>query len=280
MKPPAQHPESYVVLPQGPHKQTVIILHGLGSNGRDFGTALLETALPDGTTLRDALPNAKFVFPTALFRRSTMAKRVRLTQWFDIANLEEPSRRADLQVEGLVETTTFIHNLLQSEMDVVGPANVALGGLSQGCAAALVALLLWPGRDVQAAFGMSGWLPFQDLLVATDQPESEDPTDSVFETAEEEPMSPPERAITELREMLDWKPNQDTAAKIPSTPIFLGHGAEDPKIAIRHGEDAAKALSSLGIQVEWHSYDGLGHWYSAEELADLLRFLRERGFHD
>lgn len=35
-----------------------------------------------------------------------------------------------------------------------------LGGLSQGCAAALVATLLWEGGRLGALVGMCGWLPY------------------------------------------------------------------------------------------------------------------------
>ncbi len=40
----------------------------------------------------------------------------------------------------------MLHRLLEREVREVGGRNVVLGGLSQGCAAALVAGLLWRGE--------------------------------------------------------------------------------------------------------------------------------------
>lgn len=48
----------------------------------------------------------------------------------------------------------------------MGAENVILGGLSQGCAAALVATLLWNGEPLAAVFGMCGWLPYRAHMQA------------------------------------------------------------------------------------------------------------------
>ncbi|KAK0727463.1 Alpha/Beta hydrolase protein [Lasiosphaeria miniovina] len=49
---------------------------------------------------------------------------------------------------------------------VGGAQNVVLVGLSQGCVASLVALLLWDGEPLAAAVGMCGWLPFVSHLLS------------------------------------------------------------------------------------------------------------------
>ncbi|KAJ5950037.1 Phospholipase/carboxylesterase/thioesterase [Penicillium verhagenii] len=61
-------------------------------------------------------------------------------------------------------------------------------------------------------------------------------------------------------------------------PIFIGHGAEDPKVSVRLGEKMTQVLSKgLGLDVTWKSYEGLGHWYRAEdEIQDILQFLKTR----
>lgn len=60
----------------------------------------------------------------------------------------------------------FLHALLRAEIaEVPGDArNVVLGGLGQGCAASLVAMLLWEGPPLGAVVGMCGWLPFVGRL--------------------------------------------------------------------------------------------------------------------
>jgi phospholipase/carboxylesterase len=57
------------------------------------------------------------------------------------------------------------------------------------------------------------------------------------------------------------------------TPIFLAHGQRDPVIAIDRAAASRDALKALGYGVEWHAYP-MEHSVSAEEVADLRRFLR------
>ena len=35
-------------------------------------------------------------------------------------------------------------------------------------------------------------------------------------------------------------------------------------------------LTKIGMDVTWKEYEGLGHWYSAEMIEDIIEFLRER----
>ena len=59
------------------------------------------------------------------------------------------------------------------------------------------------------------------------------------------------------------------------TPVLLCHGEEDEKIKLDLGEKAAHTLSSLGMQISWKIYPGLGHWYKIpDEIDDILEFLR------
>jgi phospholipase/carboxylesterase len=57
------------------------------------------------------------------------------------------------------------------------------------------------------------------------------------------------------------------------TPIFLAHGQRDPVIALARATASRDALKALGYGVEWHEY-AMEHSVSAEEVADLQRFLR------
>ncbi len=64
-----------------------------------------------------------------------------LTQWFDIASLDDPSHRSDTQLQGLEESAREILDLISQESREIPPKNIILGGLSQGCATALICLL-------------------------------------------------------------------------------------------------------------------------------------------
>ncbi|CAG8895270.1 unnamed protein product [Penicillium egyptiacum] len=62
------------------------------------------------------------------------------------------------------------------------------------------------------------------------------------------------------------------------TPVFLGHGLEDPKVSAGLGKKMYRMLSDgLGMDVAWKEYHGLGHWYRVEdEIEDILSFLQDR----
>lgn len=158
-------PEPLVVQPAGAHTHSIILLHGRGSNAERFGIELLAARSSANKTLAEHFPSARFIFPTAKKRRSTVLKRVPINQWFDNFSLEDPSQRQHLQYDGLKETSEFVTKLVVQEADVVGLQRVIIGGLSQGCAAALHILLNLEGQVAMAGFvGMSGWLPFREML--------------------------------------------------------------------------------------------------------------------
>ena len=59
----------------------------------------------------------------------------------------------------------LIHDLLRREIETVGAENVFLGGLGQGCAAGLIALMMRKGREPLGGFvGMCEWLPLARLF--------------------------------------------------------------------------------------------------------------------
>ncbi|KAL2135757.1 hypothetical protein VTI74DRAFT_7127 [Chaetomium olivicolor] len=310
------YPPPLIIAPRVlPHKQTFILLHGRGSWADKFGPVLLDTPIsippptgddapgeqpPTAQTLATAFPHARFVFPTAARRRATIYRRAHTHQWFDNWVLEPPhaADREELQVPGLRETTTYLHGLLLAEIAAVpgGAANVVLGGLSQGCAAALVALLLWEGPLLAAAIGMCGWLPFAARLAeeaggarAGNSEEMEEGAveeDDIFDRGEngdwrkvikeEDPMA---RAMRWLRAELGL-PECDARVSSPGTafqqtPVFLGHGVEDDRVNVILGRNATACLETLGVgTICWKEYEGLSHWYSGEMLQDLVGFVR------
>ena len=90
-------------------------------------------------------------------------------------------KREEMQSKGLKETSTYIHCLIEEATAKVGAKNVILGGLSQGCAAALITMLTWTGEPIGAVFGMCGWLPFaRSLEEIAIQKRDEDIEDDIF----------------------------------------------------------------------------------------------------
>ncbi|KAL8963774.1 MAG: hypothetical protein Q9183_004970 [Haloplaca sp. 2 TL-2023] len=273
------YPECLIIPPVQEHKQTFILLHGRGSNATTFGPPFLDTKISETQTLRSSFPHAKFILPTASKRRAQIYHRSVINQWFDNWSLETPNERTYLQIEGLRESSAYIHLLLQSATEEVGAENVVLGGLSQGCATTLVAVLTWNGEPIRAAFGMCGWLPFrkqmEDILITNDG-NPDDGMEDVFETyggAEEYDADVAFHAVGFLREELGMD-NGGKDLVFRKIPLFLAHGAEDHRVPVELGREAVSCLKRLDIHVEWCEYDELGHWYSGAMLRDLVSTLK------
>ena len=73
------------------------------------------------------------MFPSAQERYSTVFQE-ELDEWFDIYSLSDPSKREDLQREGLHDSVEFIRGLVDRECTLVDPGRVIVLGLSQGSA--------------------------------------------------------------------------------------------------------------------------------------------------
>lgn len=286
-------PTPLVVEPaQLPHKQTFVLLHGRGSTGDKFGPVLLETPLAShAQTLRTAFPHARFVFPTAARRRATVYRRAYTHQWFNNWKLDPPATdREDLQTDGLRETTAFLHRLLRAEISLVpgGAKNVVFGGLSQGCAASLVATLLWEGDKLAAWVGMCGWLPFAERLMeqqiepsqGTDDDDDDlDPFGSnQDDEGEQELTTPAARAVGWLREELDLPASSsDQRPPLLEMPLFWSHGAQDDRVSILLGRRGWECVRGMGGRLTTAEYEDLGHWYSPDMLSELTRFLQAQG---
>lgn len=257
------YPKPLIVEPlRLPHKHTFILLHGRGSNGEKFGLVLLETPIASS--------------PSS-------------SQWFNNWKLDPPATdREELQAPGLRETTEYLHTLLHEEIALVpgGARNIVFGGLSQGCAASLTAMLLWEGEKLGAVVGVCGWLPFaerileqvnggegDDGLEDESDPFSRDDEGEGGETA----SSPAARAVGWLREELGvpCTASLSTPFTFQKIPFFLGHGVQDDRVSVILGRRASECLSSVDSRICWKEYDPLGHWYSGEMLQDMVRFVHK-----
>ncbi|KAF2276158.1 alpha/beta-hydrolase [Westerdykella ornata] len=292
--------------PPQTHKTTLIILHGRRSTAQKFAEPLLTHPVSPVSTVtsstsselsdsskafRDYFPHTKFVFPTAPLRRAVVFKRSLTHQWFDNWSLTQPELKQHLQIPGLRETSAYLHDLLRKEIEVVGAKNVVLMGLSQGCAASLIATLLWDGEAFGAAVGMCGYLPFRKGMAeaAEDARDgAEDPFEGSGDDEREDMLERDgedaeggetnfERAVEWLREELQASSEGGDDANKPlsmqSIPVFMGHGTEDEKVPCETGRLAAEFLSGIGVNVQWNEYEELGHWYSENMLRDVVTFL-------
>jgi predicted esterase len=248
------------------------------------------TEPPSPRSFHDHFPNTRFVFPTAPLRRAVVFKRSLTHQWFDNWSHIEPDNKQHLQIPGLRETSAFLHNLLREESEIIGPKNVVLMGLSQGCAASLVATLLWEGEVFGGVVGMCGYLPFRkDMCGVIEEDVRDEENDTLLgDVDDEEDMferddqgsgggSKFEKAVEWLREELQIHERKDENAEAPpmqSIPVFMGHGTQDEKVPFQNGKLAAEFLKGIDVHVEWREYEGLGHCYSDDMLRDVVQFLK------
>lgn len=309
MPPPKPYPAPLVIPPldNDQHTHTIILLHGRGSNGERFGHVFIESGIAK------RLPTTKFIFPTARKRRSTVLKRIPINQWFDNYSLEDPNTRAELQLDGLQESSEFLRRLIDEEAKLLsndpavgdGYSRIVIGGLSQGCAASVFCLLGgFPSaredgesKCLGGFIGMSGWLPFEgeiaDLLKidegdqgAAGAEAEEDDDDPFAHDTDCDDVPAHIQAVNHIRDILGMPSFQseadgsENALGVPylKTPVFVGHGSADPKVSVDLGRRMASILSDgFGMDVTWKAYEEFGHWYKVpDEIDDVLRFLKEK----
>jgi len=191
-----------------------------------------------------------------------------LEQWFDIMSLSEPWREQEKQIAGLAENVRQIYIIVEQEARLVGRKNVVIGGLSQGCATSLVALmgLIQP---VGGYMGIAGWLPLiKDIKAAAFQATDEDEQKSTSQL----------RAANCVQTALDLPlPPAHGVSGFAGTPCMLGHGTADPKVVVKHGEEARDVLTNLGANVTWKPYADFGHWWKEPDtIDDIAAFLMEK----
>ncbi|KAL5341366.1 Alpha/Beta hydrolase protein [Aspergillus crustosus] len=290
MPPFKSYPPPLVIDPlsSDQHTHTIILLHGRGSNSDRFGHVFLES-----TGIAKRLPTSKFIFPTASKRRSTVLKRVPINQWFDNYSLDDPNTRTELQLDGLQETSGFIRKLIHEEAEILSKKlgvdqahdRIVIGGLSQGCAASIFCLLGGfsnENKPLAGFVGMSGWLPLESevsALFGDDDEEEEE--DDMFarnegdDNHDDTPLSV--QAVNHVRDVLDLPSVQSDISHL-KTPVFLGHGSEDPKVSVELGRRLASILSDgFEMDVTWKAYDEFGHWYKVpDEIDDILQFLKAK----
>jgi predicted esterase len=273
----------YIVEVTGPHTHSLILLHGLGSNGKEFGRELIESGISSGgKSLPELLPGARFIFPTSKRRRSSAFRRAKLTQWFNIASLDDPSYRNHTQLQGLEESSREIFHLINQERKKVPDEKIILGGISQGCAMGFICLLAMD-FPLGGFIGMSSWLPFaaeiEGLTNGSDEVDFSDVDDNPFAVSDDESDSGNASAKVHnyAKDLLSLEADDLSDLPSSSTPVFLGHGEADEKIKPELGEGACRILRSIGYDVNWKGYAGLGHWYKIpDEIDDVLDFIREK----
>jgi len=59
-----------------------------------------------------------------------------------------------------------------------------------------------------------------------------------------------------------------------TTPIFMGHGTQDPVVDVRRGLQARQLLEAGGYPLEWHAY-AMAHSVCPQEIQDIAAWIRK-----
>ena len=137
---------------------SIIWLHGLGSDGHDFGPVVPEL-------VRTGWPALRFVFPHAPVRPITVNNGVPMRGWYDIVGLDFRSR-ADM--EGVQASVLEVDELIAREVARGVPeAHIFLAGFSQGGAVVLSALLARTA-PLAGVIALSTYLPDAERTARVD----------------------------------------------------------------------------------------------------------------
>lgn len=140
---------------QGTPRASVVWMHGLGADARDFEPLVPQLRLP-----RD-LP-VRFLFPQAPVRPVTLNGHYRMRAWYDVYGF---SGSAPEDAAGIAASTRRIHALVDREVAAgIAPERVIVAGFSQGGAMALHSALRH-SRRLGGLLALSTYLPLRDRLL-------------------------------------------------------------------------------------------------------------------
>jgi lysophospholipase-2 len=75
-----------------------------------------------------------------------------------------------------------------------------------------------------------------------------------------------------------WWPNlEDSLEKeMAGMSVLLQHCRDDSVVPVENGEELAKRLGDMGVEVKWQYFEDGGHWLNEPEGMDgVVRFVKE-----
>ena len=145
-------------------RHSVIWLHGLGADGRDFEPIVPELVPRHWAPLR-------FVFPNAPMRAITVNGGMRMRGWYDIGGVDLASKQDAVGVRASIDG---INALIAREGERgIPPERIILAGFSQGGAITLAAGLR-QRTPLLGLIALSTYLPLNSTFPAEAASESKD----------------------------------------------------------------------------------------------------------
>ena len=135
---------------------TILIMHGLGADGRDFVPIAEQLDL-------SSIGPVRFLFPYAPVMPVTINGGMEMPAWYDILAADLVRREDEA---GLRASQAAIEALIANEKARGMPASrIVVAGFSQGCAMAYM-VGLRHAEPLAGIVGMSGYLPLANLIAA------------------------------------------------------------------------------------------------------------------
>lgn len=158
------HDDAVVIEPAGTHSASVIWLHGLGADGRDFEPIVPELRLPEDAGIR-------FVFPNAPVRPVTINGGMAMRAWYDIRS---PDLSREEDADAIIESAAIVDGFIDREKSAgIETARIILAGFSQGGAIALHTGLR-RGDRLAGILALSTYLPLPERLQEEARPGNSD----------------------------------------------------------------------------------------------------------
>ncbi|MBI3419925.1 MAG: prolyl oligopeptidase family serine peptidase [Proteobacteria bacterium] len=225
------------LLPKETPAAIVLLLHGLGADGRDL--------IGLGEGWRPVLPRTAFFAPDAPEACDLAPFGF---QWFSLRQWNMEAIEAGLKhARPLVDA--MIDDLLKKYS--LPPSKLVLGGFSQGCMLSLYA-------GLQRKEALAGILGYSGALFGFAQPPLRENAPAVARSAEQ-----------------GANIQGAAEAKIMSRPpVFLSHGTQDEVVPFSASQLAAHTLQKENINVELHLIERLGHGIDPEGLDLGAKFLQ------
>ncbi len=149
-----ENDEAVLLTPDAAPTASVIWMHGLGADGRDFVPIVPQLGLAPAAGIR-------FVFPHAPRRPVTLNQGMSMRAWYDIREL---SLGATEDAAGILQSAARLDEFIQRERALGIPADrIVLAGFSQGGAMALQVALRYR-ESLAGVLALSTYLPLRDRL--------------------------------------------------------------------------------------------------------------------
>jgi len=151
-----ENDEAVLLAPEVAPTASVIWMHGLGADGRDFLPLVPQLGLAPSAGIR-------FVFPHAPRRAVTLNQGMPMRAWYDIREL---SSSAAEDADGILESATRLDGFLERERALgIRADRIVLAGFSQGGAMALHVGLRYR-ESLAGVLALSTYLPLCNRLAS------------------------------------------------------------------------------------------------------------------